>query len=76
MDQQIFPKLSGFKNLQFFLMSLDAAHHSWFHDAVLLMNVNHTEIQVAFGEVVGNAYYHDDVKMRGDCAKILKGKMK
>lgn len=49
---------------------------SWFHDAVLLMNVNHTEIQVAFGEVVGNAYYHDDVKMRGDRAKILKGKVK
>ncbi|CAI2192945.1 13521_t:CDS:2, partial [Funneliformis geosporum] len=45
---------------------------SWFHDAVLLMNVNHTEIQVAFGEVGGNAYYHDDVKMRGDRAKILK----
>ena len=27
MCQQIFPKLSGFKDLQFFLMSLDAAHH-------------------------------------------------
>ena len=48
----------------------------WFHDAVLLMNVNHTEIQVAFGEVVGNAYYHDDVKMKGDLEKILKGKVK
>lgn len=49
---------------------------SWFHDAVLLMNVNHAEIQVAFGEVVGNAYYHDDVKMKGDLERILKGKVK
>ncbi|CAG8660381.1 4430_t:CDS:2 [Funneliformis caledonium] len=45
---------------------------SWFHNAVLLMNVNHTEIQIAFGEVVRNAYYHDDVKMRRDRTKILK----
>ncbi|GBC19865.2 hypothetical protein GLOIN_2v151826 [Rhizophagus irregularis DAOM 181602=DAOM 197198] len=27
---------------------------------------------LAFGEVVGNAYYHDDVKMNGDREKILK----
>ncbi|RGB26583.1 hypothetical protein C1646_674669 [Rhizophagus diaphanus] len=45
---------------------------SWFHDAILSMNVNQSEIQVAFGEVVGNAYYHDDVKMNGDREKILK----
>ncbi|RIA87255.1 hypothetical protein C1645_828053 [Glomus cerebriforme] len=36
---------------------------SWFH---------YTEIQVAFGEVVGNALYHDDVKMNEDREKILK----
>ncbi|CAG8501226.1 19526_t:CDS:10 [Rhizophagus irregularis] len=45
---------------------------SWFHDAILSMNVSQSEIQVAFGEVVGNAYYHDDVKMNGDREKILK----
>ncbi|CAB4494190.1 unnamed protein product [Rhizophagus irregularis] len=45
---------------------------SWFHDAILLMNFSQNEIQVAFGEVVGNAYYHDDVKMNGDREKILK----
>jgi hypothetical protein len=39
------------------------------------MNVSQTEIQVAFGEVVGNAYYHD-VKMNGAREKILKGKVK
>jgi len=49
---------------------------SWFHDAILSMNVSQNEIQVAFGEVVGNAYYHDDVKMNGDREKILKGKVK
>ena len=49
---------------------------SWFHDAILSMNVSQSEIQVAFGEVVGNAYYNDDVKMNGDREKILKGKMK
>ncbi|CAB5351074.1 unnamed protein product [Rhizophagus irregularis] len=27
---------------------------------------------LSFGEVVGNAYYHDDVKMNGDREKILK----
>ncbi|CAG8495601.1 6966_t:CDS:2 [Funneliformis mosseae] len=47
---------------------------SWFHDAVLIMNVNHTEIQVVFRKAIGNAYYHDDVKMKEDCAKILKDK--
>ena len=49
---------------------------SWFHDAILSMNVSQNEIQVAFGEVVGNAYYHDDLKMNGDREKILKGKVK
>ena len=49
---------------------------SWFRDAILSMNVSQSEIQVVFGEVVGNAYYHDDVKMNVDREKILKGKVK
>jgi len=36
------------------------------------MNASQNEIQVAFGEVVGNAYYYDDVKMNSDREKIFK----
>ena len=38
--------------------------------------VSQNEIQVAFGKVVGNVYYYNNVKMNGNHEKILKGKVK
>ncbi|CAG8806339.1 5240_t:CDS:1, partial [Dentiscutata erythropus] len=45
---------------------------SWFYDIILLINISQNEIQVAFGEVVKNIYYYNDIKMNSDCKKILK----
>ncbi|CAG8609697.1 13497_t:CDS:2 [Funneliformis caledonium] len=45
---------------------------SWYHDAILIMKVGDKDVQVAFGEVVGNAFKHDDTKLYEDREKILK----
>ncbi len=41
---------------------------SWFYNVVLFMKINYIEIQVIYEKVVGNAYYHNDLKMN----RILK----
>ena len=45
----------------------------WCHDAILIMKVMCLDLQVAFGEVVGNACDTDDAKRDGDWEKLLKG---
>ncbi|CAG8745769.1 5228_t:CDS:2, partial [Funneliformis caledonium] len=44
----------------------------WFHDAILMMKFLSKEIQIGFGEVVGNPCKHDDSKMNEDREKLLK----
>ena len=46
----------------------------WYHDAVLVMKVGSKFVQVAFGEVIGNAFKCDDKKYNDDKEKLLKGK--
>ncbi|CAG8583763.1 2094_t:CDS:10 [Paraglomus occultum] len=45
---------------------------SWCHDAILVMKVGSKHVQVAFGEVIGNAFKHDDKKWQDDKEKMLK----
>ncbi|CAG8603895.1 2841_t:CDS:10, partial [Ambispora gerdemannii] len=45
---------------------------TWHHDAVLVMKVGGKLVQVAFGEVTGNAFKRDDKKYNDDKEKILK----
>ncbi|CAG8569769.1 4242_t:CDS:2, partial [Scutellospora calospora] len=44
----------------------------WYHDAVLTMKVGNKDFQIAFGEVIGNAFKQDDKKLSEDREKILK----
>ncbi|CAG8449910.1 17188_t:CDS:10 [Acaulospora morrowiae] len=44
----------------------------WYHDAVLFMKVGSKLVQVAFGEVIGNAFKRDDKKYNDDKEKMLK----
>ena len=44
------------------------------HDAILIMKVTNIDVQVGFGEVVGNACIKDDKKACEDKIKILKGR--
>ncbi|RUS17806.1 hypothetical protein BC938DRAFT_476156 [Jimgerdemannia flammicorona] len=44
----------------------------WLHDAILVMKVASVDVQVGFGEVVGNACELNDGKMCEDRTKILK----
>ncbi|RHZ65151.1 hypothetical protein Glove_319g48 [Diversispora epigaea] len=43
----------------------------WSHDALLMIKVNSSDRPVGFGEVVGNACYHNDKKMTDNREKIL-----
>ncbi|RUP49922.1 hypothetical protein BC936DRAFT_140976 [Jimgerdemannia flammicorona] len=45
----------------------------WLHDGILMMKIGSVDVQVAFGEVVGNACEQNDGKMCEDRTKILKG---
>ncbi|CAJ0767569.1 5806_t:CDS:2 [Entrophospora sp. SA101] len=47
---------------------------SWYHDAVLIMKVGNRDVQIAFGEVIGNAFKQDEKKLNEDREKLLKGK--
>ncbi len=47
----------------------------WMHDILYNIRVNNMNFQVAFGEVVGNAFVHDEDKKMKDLSKILKGKL-
>jgi hypothetical protein len=44
------------------------------HDAILFMKVINIDLQVGFGEVVGNACIKDDKKACEDKAKLFKGR--
>ncbi|RUP49923.1 hypothetical protein BC936DRAFT_140976 [Jimgerdemannia flammicorona] len=44
----------------------------WLHDGILMMKIGSVDVQVAFGEVVGNACEQNDGKMCEDRTKILK----
>ncbi|CAJ0649103.1 3351_t:CDS:10 [Entrophospora sp. SA101] len=45
---------------------------TWYYDAVLVMKVGSKLVQVAFGEVIGNAFKRDDKKYNDDKEKMLK----
>ncbi|KAG9305137.1 hypothetical protein G9A89_002594 [Geosiphon pyriformis] len=45
---------------------------NWHHDAVLVIKVGSMFVQVAFGEVIGNAFKRDDKKFNDDKEKMLK----
>ncbi|CAG8609762.1 3249_t:CDS:2 [Racocetra persica] len=45
---------------------------SWHHDAILTMKAGNKDFQIAFGEVIGNAFKQDDKKLNEDREKILK----
>ncbi|CAJ0629037.1 13221_t:CDS:2 [Entrophospora sp. SA101] len=45
---------------------------SWYHDAVLIMKVGNRDVQIAFGEVIGNAFKQDEKKLNEDREKLLK----
>ncbi|CAG8745299.1 14449_t:CDS:2, partial [Racocetra persica] len=45
---------------------------SWHHDAILTMKARNKDFQIAFGEVIGNAFKQDDKKLNEDREKILK----
>ncbi|RUS29384.1 hypothetical protein BC938DRAFT_480724, partial [Jimgerdemannia flammicorona] len=44
----------------------------WLHDGILMMKIGSVDMQVAFGEVVGNACDQNDGKMCEDRTKIMK----
>ncbi|CAB4494564.1 unnamed protein product [Rhizophagus irregularis] len=44
----------------------------WMHDILLRIRINNVDYQVAFGEVVGNAFIQDEAKKMNDLAKLLK----
>ncbi|CAJ0650612.1 6657_t:CDS:10 [Entrophospora sp. SA101] len=44
----------------------------WSHDAILMVKFLSKDIQVGFGEVVGNPCKHDDNKLNEDREKMLK----
>ncbi|CAG8624045.1 14825_t:CDS:10 [Acaulospora morrowiae] len=44
----------------------------WSHDAILMIECMNKEVQVGFGEVIGNPCRHDDDKRDGDREKMLK----
>ncbi|RGB38871.1 hypothetical protein C1646_755200 [Rhizophagus diaphanus] len=44
----------------------------WLHDILLRIRVNNVDYQVAFREVVGNAFIQDEAKKINDLAKLLK----
>ncbi|CAG8589761.1 13322_t:CDS:2 [Gigaspora margarita] len=59
---------------------LDSSKHpdernsiGWYHDGVLKININGTEMQAGFLEVIGNAIVEDYRKKIDDRNKVLKG---
>ncbi|CAG8696577.1 1758_t:CDS:10, partial [Acaulospora morrowiae] len=44
----------------------------WSHDAILMIECMNKEVQVGFGEVIGNPCRHDDEKRDSDREKMLK----
>ncbi|CAG8739633.1 15297_t:CDS:10, partial [Gigaspora margarita] len=44
----------------------------WSHDAILMIKCMSKNVQVGFGEVIGNPCRHDDEKRDGDRGKMLK----
>ncbi|CAG8566574.1 1766_t:CDS:10, partial [Dentiscutata heterogama] len=44
----------------------------WSHDAILMIKCMNKNVQVGFGEVIGNPCRHDDEKRDGDRGKMLK----